>query len=148
MAYRMDAVLDAGGVLAWPVNDVLLPENISSGRIGIFGWKEGGQTRIYVPLRVSQTKSGAPASGTPALLTIRLSFDAELIKWRSAPLARDACAAFSDWKDATTHGTDAGQPVDISLVRLEGLNCLEVAAKSGSANRWITEPIRVDLPFR
>ena len=148
MAYRMDAVLDPGGVLAWPVNDVLLPENISAGRIGIFGWKEGGQTRTYVPLRVSQTKPGALVSGTPALLTIRLSFDAELVKWRSAPLMRDACAAFSDWKDATTHAIDAGQPVDVSLVRLEGSNCLELAAKSGSANRWITEPIRVDLPSR
>ena len=147
MAYRMDAVLNPGAVLEWPVNDVLLPENISAGRIGVFGWKEGGQTRTYVPLRVVQGQSAAASAPAP-LLTIRLSFDAELVKWRSAVLARDACAAFSEWKDATTHGSDAGQPVEISLMRLEGGNCLEVAAKAGTANRWITEPMRVELPSR
>ena len=78
MAYRMDAVLDPGAVLTWPVNDVLLPENISANRIGVFAWKESGQTKTYVPVRVSQTRSNAAgATGTPALLTIRLSFDAE-----------------------------------------------------------------------
>ena len=60
MAYRMDAILDPGPVLTWPVNDVLLPENISANRIGVFGWKETGQTKTYVPVRVSASRPAAP----------------------------------------------------------------------------------------
>src|SRR2546423_7628077 len=37
--YRMDAVLPAGAFVVWPVRDVLLPENLSETRIGIFAWK-------------------------------------------------------------------------------------------------------------
>ena len=149
MSYRMDATLDAGSVLAWPVNDVLLPENISAGRIGVFGWKTDQKDRIYVPVLVTPSNQGATApSGTSPLLTIRLSFDGELVKWRSAPLTQGSCAVFSEWRDATSNGSDAGQPLDISLARIGGLYCIEIAAKSRANSRWTTEPIRVELPAR
>jgi hypothetical protein len=149
MSYRMDATLDPGSVLAWPVNDVLLPENISAGRIGVFGWKTDQKDRIYVPVRVTPSnQSPAVVSGTSPVLTIRLSFDGELVKWRSAPLTQGSCAVFSEWRDATSNGSDAGQPLDISLARIGGATCIEIAAKSKTDNRWTTEPIRVELPAR
>jgi len=60
MSYRMDANLDPGSVLTWPVDDVLLPENISASRIGVFGWKADQKDRIYVPVQVSSSTQGPP----------------------------------------------------------------------------------------
>ena len=149
MSYRMDATLAPGSVLDWPVNDVLLPESISASRIGVFGWKDDENGRIYIPVQVGVFRNGAAAAtGGSVVLTIRLSLDAELVKWRSAALVRGSCSVFSEWKDATNHGSDAGQPVDIALAGMEGTNCIEVAAKSGMINRWMTESIRVELPAR
>jgi hypothetical protein len=147
MSYRMDATLEPGAVLDWPVNDVLLPENISAGRIGVFGWKDNENGRIYLPVRVVRKGAGGAAGG-PIVLTIRLSFDAELVKWRSTALVRDSCGVFSEWKNATNRGSDAGQPVEIELTRMGGANCIEIAAKSETENRWMTEPMRLELPAR
>jgi len=76
--YRMDAGLPAGATMVWPVRDVLMRENLSGSRIGIFGRKGPETAKTLVPLRVvPQDKAVTPA---PLFLTIEASFDAQVVK--------------------------------------------------------------------
>src|SRR5215831_3793702 len=114
--YRMDAVVRPGAVLLWPITDVLLPENLTDSRLGIFGWKGTESSKTFVPVRVVTDKSPSPAPGSqPILLSIQASFDAETIKWRSARFSPGACLAFDKWQDATSHLVPAGSPLQINL---------------------------------
>ena len=61
--YRMDAVLNPGTPLSWPVGDVLAPSQLSVDRIGVFGWVDASPERVFVPLRVVQSGQVVRASG-------------------------------------------------------------------------------------
>jgi len=146
--YRMDAPLRPGVVLVWPITDVLLPENLTDSRIGIFGWRGTESSKTFVPVRVVTDKSPSPApQSQPILLSIQTSFDAETIKWRSARFQAGACLAFDKWRDATSHLVPAGSALQINLKQLpEKMNCVEIAARSRDSNDWVTLMIHVEIP--
>lgn len=141
--YRMDAVLDPGVTLSWPVADVLLPENLSADRIGVFAWKGSEDAKIFVPVRVKGSSAAPQRAG--AVLTVRPSFDVERLKWRSAPINGDRCSAFGQWQDLSTNQVLSQQPVRLSL-SLKGKHCIEVAAEAESSNDWSTMQVRVEIP--
>ncbi|MEA2343450.1 MAG: hypothetical protein QOF63_1619 [Thermoanaerobaculia bacterium] len=143
--YRMDAGLAAGTTMVWPVRDVLLRENLSDSRIGIFGWKGAENAKTLVPLRVvPQDKAVTPA---PPFLTIEASFDAQVVKWRWAPAQKDGCQAFGPWQNAIEHPVTASWPIAIKLAALPpGVHCLETAAQSGGSTTWETLKLRLEIP--
>lgn len=55
--YRMDAILDGDGPFTWPLETVLKPEGLEDFKIGIYGWVELGNHRIFVPLTVSPNQA-------------------------------------------------------------------------------------------
>lgn len=143
--YRMDAVLPVGAFMVWPVRDVLLPENLSDGRIGIFAWKGPESSKTLVPVRV--VSQGAAVTRAPPVLTIQASFDAQLVKWRWAPARDDRCLAFGPWQDAIKQPVTASWPIAIDLAQLPaGLQCLEAAAQSGVSTSWDTLKLRLEIP--
>lgn len=146
--YRMDASIRPGAVLLWPITEVLLPENLTDSRIGIFAWKGVESAKTFVPVLVVTDKSPSPApQSQPVLLSIQTSFDAETIKWRSARLQAGSCLTFDKWRDANSHLVAAGSAIQISLKQLsEKLNCVEIAARSRDSNDWVTLMIRVEIP--
>ncbi len=147
--YRMDATLQGGTVLNWPVNDVLLPGGLSADRIGVQAWKTDGGDTIYVPVRVTVASSaGAPIGPATTYLSVRPSFDVETIKWRSAMAIHGSCSSFSAWQDAPRNQVLAGQVVDISLKGLYGERCIEVAARRESSNDWSTMSVHLELPLQ
>ena len=143
--YRMDAGLAPGETKVWPVRDVLLRENLSDSRIGIFGWKGPETSKTLVPLRVvPQDKPVTPAS---PFLTIEASFDAQVVKWRWAPAQKDGCQAFGPWQNAIEHPVTASWPIAIKLAELPpGVHCLETAAQSGGSTTWETLKLRLEIP--
>jgi hypothetical protein len=143
--YRMDAGLTAGATMVWPVRDVLLRENLSDSRIGIFGWKGPETAKTLVALRVvAQGKPVAPA--TP-FLTIEASFDAQVVKWRWAPAEKNGCQAFRPWQNAIEHPVTASWPIAIKLAALPpGVHCLETVAQSGGSTTWETLKLRLEIP--
>ena len=145
MYYRMDAALPAGASMVWPVRDVLLPENLSDSRIGIFAWKGPEGAKTLVPVRVvAQETAAAPG---PPFLTIQASFDAQQVKWRWAPARDDGCLAFGPWQDAIDHPVTASWPIAINLAHLPaGVHCLETAAQSGGSTGWETLKLRLEIP--
>ncbi|HEV2986792.1 MAG TPA: hypothetical protein VG759_00010 [Candidatus Angelobacter sp.] len=145
--YRMDATLARGAVLVWPVGAVLLPESLSANRIGVYGWTGAENKKTFIPVQiVPQGSEAAAVPAGPALLYVQPSFDADQVKWRWAPVQKDACSVFQSWKNAIESPVDAGWPVKINLSQLPaGLNCIEVAANS-QRTPWRTIQIRVEIP--
>lgn len=145
--YRMDAPLPPGSNVLWPVRDVLLPAKLSDSQIGIFAWKgaEDGKTQVLVPVRVvPQGSAPAPA---PPYLVVQASFDAQQVKWRSAPAREGGCLAFGTWQDAIPRPVTASWPIAINLGQLPaGLSCFEAAAQSGSSSTWETLKLRLEIP--
>ncbi len=144
--YRLDASLAPGATLNWPVDAVLLPENIGSSRIGIFAFREEGTQRIFVPVRVSSSAPSDRSASHPTLLSIRPSFDADLIKWRWSLHSQGLCSKFAAWQDASTLSVDAGQSVNILLKGIAGRACVEVAAKAHNKDEWPTLKLFLELP--
>jgi hypothetical protein len=145
--YRMDALLAPGSVLLWPVDDVLLRESINASRLGVFGWKEGGADKIFVPVLVTPQSPAAVAPlGEPARLCVRPSFDTQAVKWRCSQVEGGWCSTSGPWQDAAGGSVDAGQPVEISLRALTGSDCVEVAARSTTSRDWATIKLRIELP--
>lgn len=143
--YRMDAPLPAGKNMVWPVRDVLLPQNLTDSRIGIFAWKGPENGKTLVPVRV--VPQGAPAKPAPLYLTIQATFDAQLVKWRSAPAPNGVCLAFGGWENAIQRPVTASWPIAINLSKLPaGLHCVEAAAQSDGSMSWETLKLRVEVP--
>lgn len=143
--YRMDALLQPGATLNWPVNDVLLPEHLNPERLGVFAWKGDEASKIFMPVRIESSASAARQPAT-AFLTVRPSFDVEKIKWRSAPVVGQKCAAAGAWRDLASNQVSAGQPVKLSLAGLKGEYCISVAAEVESSNDWSPIDVRVEIP--
>jgi hypothetical protein len=154
VAYEMDAILQPGSWLDWPVNDVLLPEGLNDKKIGVYGWKQDRGHQVFVPIRVLVSGS-PPASSSSPLLTLRPSFDVQVLKWRSA-VGGDTCGTPGSWRDGLTAPVDAGQTLDIPLEQLRGPVCLDIAAQ-GSDSEWVPllepdpatgerGPLRLSLP--
>lgn len=141
--YRMDAITDGKNALEWPANDVLVPQNLTEHRIGVFAWIGSQDHRVFIPVTVS-TADSRPDSSSSYLL-VRPSFDVEAVKWRSASLIKGECSNFGAWKDALQGTALAGQPIGISLASLTNRQCIQVAAQSGSSNDWSSLAIQVEL---
>ena len=142
--YQMDALLQEGFSLDWPVNDVLLPEKLDSDRIGVFAWVGEDDNKTILPVHV--TVVGAqPFKPKKTYLSVRPTFDVEKIEWRFAPMNAGHCLVFGSWKHALRDQALGGQPVDIALDGLAGHVCLEVAAEAESSNDWTTLPLRLEL---
>jgi hypothetical protein len=144
--YRMDATIEAGATLDWPVSDVLLPQNLGPERIGVFAWKGSENAMIFVPVRIQGGGAAAANQKAVAILTMRPSFDVARIMWRSAVVAGERCSTFGDWQNLATSQVLAQQPVRLKLGSLTGQHCVEVAAQAGSSNDWSTVQVRVELP--
>jgi hypothetical protein len=143
--YRMDAALPAGATLVWPVRDVLLRENLSDSRIGIFAWKGPDGAKTLIPVRV--VPQGAAVRPAAPFLTIEASFDAQKVKWRSAPARNDGCQPFGPWQDAIQRPVTASWPIAIDLKELPaGVHCLETAVQSGGSTTWETLKLRLEIP--
>lgn len=145
--YRMDASLSPGTTLEWPVNDVLLPENISSNRVGIFAFRDDGNQRIFIPTQiVAKSAHQNLTSRVGVFLAIRPSFDADSIKWRWSIFNQGICSRFGNWQNAATSSVDAGQSVDILLRGLKEQTCVEVAAKTHGKEDWSTLKLSIEIP--
>jgi hypothetical protein len=123
---------------------VLLPEQLDASQIGIFAWETRDGQQTFLPVRVSILGHSSTNSDDVSI-TIRPSFDVQIMRWRWAPLNGPNCAAAGTWQDAVTYPVDAGQSVRIQLPKDTGIKCLSVTAQ-GSDSTWKTQPLRIALP--
>ena len=125
--YRMDAVLPTTRQMEWPVNDVLLPLNLSAERIGVFGWLQRGEEKIFIPLRVAQAGDITPEG--PVELMVRATAPIERLVWRTS--------GSLPWQEAATQVAE-GQPVSILLPAGPRMIVrIEVQAKVANSADWL-----------
>jgi hypothetical protein len=144
--YRMDADLNGGKVLEWPVDEVLRPAKLISERIGILAWRSLGKEKVLVPLLIRTSGSSTESRPTPIYLVVRPSFDVEAVKWRFGSAGEAGCSPLGPWRDAPRTEALAGQPISIKLAGFKGLMCVEVAARTENSDDWATLPLRLELP--
>ena len=80
--YRMDCVVSKGDSLIWPMGEVLEPNRLLQNKIGLYGWFELSEGRIFIPL-IARELVGSFASG-PLRALVRTDIPADEIKWRYA----------------------------------------------------------------
>lgn len=119
--YQMDAQLIAGEKLLWPVDEVLLPLELTDNRLGIFAWTKKASERIYVPVRVNQSTSD------DIHLLVRPTMNVRDVKWRiSVSIAGKRHT--TDWLIVESQAL-YGESIPILLVGInQGLIIVEVAA--------------------
>jgi hypothetical protein len=143
--YRMDAVLQPGASLAWPVDDVLLPEQLNASRLGVYAFAQGPNSEVvYYPVRVGTSTGGANDSHW--VYTIRPSFDVQRVQWRAATVVGGNCSPFGAWQAVPNSDVAAGQSFDLGSSGMAGQHCIEVNAEGDSG--WSKTPlrIRVEIP--
>ena len=78
--YRMDTVMKPDSDIMWPVHEVLEPLQLSSDRIGIYGWYDTDEHRVFVPVRALQP--GDTLTSDRVTLLIRPAVELEVLRWR------------------------------------------------------------------
>ncbi len=144
--YRMDASVDSGGSLRWPLATVIAPARLYADTIGVIGWVRKGSTRIYVPVTVFSDGHSSDAK-RPATAVLRSSVDIEKILWRSWVEGGGMPPQYHGLQGANPRMVRAGEPVAIPVDGPEAtVVILEVAAKMANADNWITNQFRVFNP--
>lgn len=133
--YRMDAYLDAGQTLAWPMGDVVYLRKLSSKDICVFGWIGNETDKIYIPVAIASKLAPVTNDGKIRLY-LRTSVDVKNVQWRVAV----TCGGLREapYKDAPKSSYRAGKSIQIILPEMgvEEL-CLEVAAQNQKTAQWL-----------
>lgn len=133
--YRMDAYLDAGQTLAWPMGDVAYLRKLTSMDISVFGWTGDEMDKIYIPVAAA-SKLAPVANDGKIRLYLRTSVDVENVKWRAA----GTCGSLGEasWQDAPKSAYRAGKSIQI-IMPTNGVEelCVEVAARNQKTAVWL-----------
>lgn len=141
--YRMDARLAPEQTFVWPVKDVLYPNKLSSKDIGIFGWMENGQEKLYVPVAALSTLN-PPEQDGKIRLYLRSSVDVRSVQWRAADLVNGSCGEMSAYNKLPKSLYRTGEAIEIVLpASAAGALCVEVAAQDPNSSEWLKRLARV-----
>jgi hypothetical protein len=147
--YRMDAELEPGMTLFWPMNDIIYkrPKELTSDKIGILAWIKEGDSKIYLPVRAQSCQKGTDSDKTIQLI-VSPSEDIGSFMWR---IIKDSskCKAFdSEWKIPKEKKDiyRKGLPITIQLpTKLTSIVYLELTARIKNQEGWTTESIHLSL---
>ncbi|MBD3287524.1 hypothetical protein GF337_01860 [candidate division KSB1 bacterium] len=139
--YRMDAFITGNETLKWPVRDILLPNNLTAGKISLMGWYFKDQEKVFVPLHTRSTLDST-VNDNIIRVTFRSTVTVENIQYATYSYQTKTT---SDWKDHYIYTCLAGMPINILLAPGNGLHRLTVSAKiSGSGDEWLEKQITID----
>lgn len=149
--YQMDARLEGGASLRWPIREVLFPEELNDRRIGVLGWLDDGRrVPLHVPVVVQSAPAASSPNQDPAAVTaiLRSSVDVQFVSWRVLRLEGGRCTAPSDWTPLKKATTRAGKPILLVLPKLDVSEaCIEVKGKEAdSADLTVWTDFRLRIP--
>jgi hypothetical protein len=137
--YRMDAVIEPDGHVRWPVNRVLIPENILPDDLQIFGRLGGASGKLLVPVHVGTTPLDTPAPVTLQVVTDHDVKDVEAIVGKTCDGDGERVYESSSWHNAKV-------PFDIPLpADLHGEVCVKVEVRVPSNKDQITQDTQVHI---
>jgi hypothetical protein len=142
MYYRMDARLNPGDLLKWPVREVLLPDSISYEHISVFGSYSEGSNDIYVPV-ISRARSNTIANDNILRFVFRPTVNIENIKFNYFIYSSGETIG---WLQNLRGSCLAGRPLMIELesAPAEKLRLTVAALVQGSQDEWLEIQTVVD----
>lgn len=142
--YRLDAVLQPGGTLNWPLN-IVNGMSVRPEQIGLFG-QLADDKDSYVPLAVT---GAAAAPAAPLNLILRSSVDVSIVKWRQNAMRGTQCdLSQSEWQSITPDFGGrffAGQPIALSLPQQQNNFCIEFAAQNADFADWLKLLLKIRM---
>lgn len=141
--YRMDAQINIGAELKWPIKDVIYHKKLSAKNIGIYGWIGEGSSMKYVPVRAVPSLIQMERSQSLSIL-FRSSVNVETVKWRIANIKNGSVLPAGEWKDAKKSNYKFGETIYLTLPQGNADEVLvEVAARDVSSGEWLKRVARV-----
>lgn len=138
--YRMDAALDGGEVLRWPIAAVLAPAGLGAGDIGVFGAVRAPDRTIHVPLGVAPEGTPPPGPDAPVRIGLRAATELQEVMWR----ARGGEGPTMEWAALSAGPLFAGDVVELALPPgPRRAVVLELAAMQRATGRWIRRELTV-----
>ena len=137
--YRMDAVIEPGERLDWPVKDIIRRARLRPSVLGAYGFEKKGRDTVYLPLRIyqPQKKKNAPKHVT---IAVRTGTSLATVKWRIVNKKK----LKKKWKTATKRPVPAQAVVRFDVpLQASGITQIELAAKERATESWST--LRVPL---
>ncbi len=113
--YRMDAELDPGGKLVWPVGEVIYQKRLHAEKIGVFGSVMNQKKEIYVPVSTAAKLAKNAANDEMIRLCLRIAADVEIVKWRYAAVINDLPGQSGNWQDVGKRRYRIGRPICVTL---------------------------------
>lgn len=139
--YRLDGYIKANGLLKWPLNEVVSLEKLRAEQIGLLGWLDKNETKIYVPINFG--KSGQ------ITVTVKTTMAVNQVFWRDATLTGKTCGVMSGWYEVKRdlYSYDRGDPIKIIPPQESptGKLCLEISAKKKNEEKWFNLLIRLHV---
>jgi hypothetical protein len=143
--YRMDATVNPGGRLSWPLGEVLGPAQLSMDRLGVFGWVDASPERVFVPLRVVQSGQTIRPGAEPIELRVRSASATDWIRWR-VHVDGASPQDLPEWQEAAK-GLDAWKPVTVPLPPgTAAILRVDVRAKPQNSDQTQLLSVRVARP--
>ena len=139
--YRMDAIITDGGTISWHIEDVLLPNRLTSNKIRILGWYESDGNKVYVPIR-TQAKVNSIINDNSIYLTFRPTIKVINIQYS---LYNYQAKESTGWQNPILSSCRSGMPINIRLVLDRGLYHLVISAQvEDSEDEWIEKQININ----
>lgn len=138
--YRMDAELNPGERLDWPVNDIIRRARLRPSVLGAYGFERKGKRTLYLPLRIYQAGKKSEGSADQVSIAVRTGTSLKTVKWRIIKKG----AFVKQWRTAIKRPVAAQAVVrfDVPIER-RGVTQIELAAQERATDSWST--LRVPL---
>ncbi len=137
--YRMDAKIDAGQTLKWPIKEVILPARLPARKIGLFGWIKEEKEQTFVPLR-AKARLKLWSRDKTIRMYLRTSVDVGNVKWRCSEVIERSASPLSRWKSTRKPYYRSGQAIIVPLpVSKAGKLFVEIAAKDANTGQWLKQ---------
>lgn len=137
--YRMDAELNPGTTLTWPVGEVLAPAALGARDVGLYGWFDDAGDIVYLPLAIE-----GEAPGSNASLGLRATSELDSLMWRE----RGPEGPIGDWADLSDGPLYAGDVIALAVPKgAPGRVVLEIAAQQGATGSWLRDEIQLWRPY-
>jgi hypothetical protein len=146
--YRMDADLDAGATLRWPVNDIIVncTGDLTSDQIGILARIDEGEP-VYLPVEAVSEQMG-PTHDTSLRLAVRAEMRVAQFLWRTHFQPATGPKIIGTYLPPENNRPlfRIGEPIIIKLPdNSRGRLVLEMAARPADEGQWIKKFVTLDL---
>jgi hypothetical protein len=144
----MNTIVDASGVMRWPVRPVLYAKRLTPGQLGVIGSVSQAGALLLVPLVVNPDAAASPRGGTIRLAFV-IPFSVAQVRWRVGDEhGRGEEASCRDVTPWTYRGESGGEtPISVEVPpRSADVACVEIAVRREPGATWIRDTVRIAMP--